>query len=60
LTLTGNLKAMINYVREYGGHLELWVRSAKHPAGATRLTAPLRQQLVELSALSRATVRYHP
>jgi hypothetical protein len=60
LALTGNVKAMIDYVRAYGGHLELWIRSASHLDGATRLTVPLRQQLAELSALGRATVQYHP
>jgi hypothetical protein len=60
LALTGNLKAMLEYVREYGGHLELWVRSAQHPAGATRFTQPLQQMLLELEDGGRVVVRYHP
>lgn len=60
LDLGGNLKAMLQYVREHGGHIELWVRSAKHPDGATRLSLPLRNFLEELSSLGRATVRYYP
>ncbi len=39
---------MIEYVREYGGHIELWIRSAKHPAGATRLTDPPWKSLRDL------------
>jgi hypothetical protein len=60
LALTGNLKAMIEYVRDHGGHLELWIRSAKHPAGATRLTDPLRRQLMGLAENGKATVMYYP
>ncbi len=60
LALTGNLEAMINYVREYGGHLELWVRSARHPAGKTRLTSPLLETLERLRRSGKATLRYHP
>ncbi|HZI06856.1 MAG TPA: hypothetical protein VEZ71_22715 [Archangium sp.] len=41
LAHTGNLKAMLDYVAEYGGHIEIWVRSAKHPSGKTHLTDPL-------------------
>jgi hypothetical protein len=60
LALTGNLKAMVDYVRAYGGHLELWVRSAKHPDGATRLTRPLQQEMDRLSGLGRAALQPYP
>ncbi len=55
LALTGNLEAMLAYVRTYGGHLELWIRSSKHPDGPTRLTQPL-QELVETLAQSGRVV----
>jgi hypothetical protein len=42
MALTGNLKAMIEYVKRYGGHIEVWFRSASHPSGKTLLTGPLR------------------
>ncbi len=42
LAYTGNLKAMIEYVEEHGGHIELWVRSAKHPAGAKGRSSGMR------------------
>jgi len=60
LALSGNIKAMVEYVRDHGGHIELWIRSAKHPAGATRLTEPLRQQLMALAENGKATVMYYP
>ncbi len=60
LALTGNLKAMLKYVRDHGGHVELWVRSAKHPAGQTRLTNPLRQDLQTLIRDGKAAIRYFP
>jgi hypothetical protein len=60
LALTGNLKAMIEYVKQYGGHIELWVRSPQHPSGATRLTGPLQRELAELGQLGRATLRDFP
>jgi hypothetical protein len=60
LDLGGNLKAMLNYVRDYGGHIELWVRSAKHPDGPTRLSEPLREALSKLGGTGHATVRYQP
>lgn len=37
LALTGNLEAMLVYVRKYGGHLELWLRSSKHSDGPTQV-----------------------
>jgi hypothetical protein len=60
LDLGGNLKAMIFYVHDYGGHIELWVRSAKHPDGATRLSQPLKEALDELANDGKAIVKYFP
>jgi hypothetical protein len=60
LSLGGNLKAMLEYVREYGGHVELWIRSSKHPDGATRLTTPLQRLLDEQRQLGRASVNTFP
>ncbi|WP_257453277.1 hypothetical protein [Archangium lipolyticum] len=60
LAFTGNLKAMLEYVREYGGHLELWVRSAQHPAGKTNFTRPLQNMLLELRMSGRVTLKPHP
>jgi hypothetical protein len=51
---------MIDYVEEYGGHLELWVRSAKHPDGATHLSQPLLRRLKLLEADGKAALRDHP
>ncbi|HYO57345.1 hypothetical protein, partial [Archangium sp.] len=60
LSLSGNLKAMIDYVNKYGGHLELWVRSAKHPDGATHLSEPLLNKLNNLKEQGKASLRYYP
>ncbi len=60
LSLGGNLEAMLNYVDEYGGSIELWVRSPKHAEGPTRLTKPLLLQLDRLETRGRAKVRYFP
>jgi hypothetical protein len=60
LAFSGNIKAMVENVRDHGGHIELWIRSAKHPAGSTRLTDPLRQQLMALAENGKATVMYYP
>ncbi|WP_152621949.1 hypothetical protein [Archangium violaceum] len=60
LSLSGNLEAMLNYVEKYGGHLELWVRSARHADGHTRLSGPLIERLRALEELGKAHVRYHP
>ena len=60
LDLGGNLKAMLEYVGTYGGHIELWVRSGKHPHGPTQLSGPLQKILSELRARGLATVRNHP
>ncbi|HYO52368.1 pre-toxin TG domain-containing protein [Archangium sp.] len=60
LALSGNLKAMIEYVQKYGGHLELWVRSPTHPTGKTRLTEPLLKDLRELIRDGKAAIKYYP
>jgi hypothetical protein len=60
LSLGGNLKAMLQYVDEYGGHVELWIRSSKHPDGATRLTKPLQDLLEELKSQNKASVNLFP
>jgi Holliday junction resolvase len=60
LALTGNLKAMIAYVSAHEGHLELWIRSARHAEGPTRLTGPLEDALETLAATGRASVKYYP
>src|SRR5690606_23909267 len=60
LDLGGNLKAMLDYVRDYGGHIELWVRSAKHPKGPTRLSGPLLERLDELADQGKAVVKSYP
>jgi hypothetical protein len=60
MALTGNLKAMLEYVEAFGGHIEIWFRSARHPNGQTRLTEPLRQQLEELSERGKAQVKWYP
>jgi len=60
LSLSGNLKAMLEYVEKNGGHLELWVRSAMHPDGPTMLSGPLRRRLGVLMEQGKATLRQHP
>jgi hypothetical protein len=60
MALTGNLKAMLDYVREYGGHIEVWFRSATHTTGNTQLTLPLQKRFVELGVDDKATVRFFP
>jgi hypothetical protein len=60
LSLGGNLEAMLHYVQQYGGHLELWIRSSKHPEGASRLTGPLRELIEELAQTGRVSLRRSP
>jgi hypothetical protein len=60
LSLTGNLEAMLRYVQQYGGHLELWTRSAKHPNGPSRLTGPLQELIDELAQTGRVSLRRSP
>jgi protein involved in polysaccharide export with SLBB domain len=57
---TGNLKAMINYVDEFGGQIEVVFRSAKHADGATKLSGPLQKTLDSLISQGKATVRRYP
>jgi hypothetical protein len=57
---TGNLKAMMEYVHDFGGHIEVVFRSAKHPQGKTRLTGPMEEALDDLQKNGLATIRYHP
>jgi hypothetical protein len=51
---------MFDYVDEYGGYVELWVRSPKHPEGATKLTQPLRDRLADLRLRGKAEVKTFP
>jgi hypothetical protein len=60
LSLSGNLKAMIDYVEQYGGHLELWIRSARHSDGPTRLSGPLLRRLNGLEEAGKAKLRRSP
>ncbi|MBZ4420584.1 hypothetical protein [Myxococcus sp. RHSTA-1-4] len=60
MALTGNLKAMMDYVEAFGGHIEIWFRSARHPSGRTRLTAPLQEEFTKLEKAHGVTVRYFP
>ncbi|WP_224249751.1 hypothetical protein [Hyalangium gracile] len=60
LALGGNLKAMLEYVEEFGGHMELWIRSARHPKGATRLTQTLQDSLFRLQLQGKASVKSLP
>jgi hypothetical protein len=60
LSLGGNPKAMLQYVEMYGGHVELWIRSQRHPKGATRLSEPLQRLLERLRQQNRASVRSFP
>lgn len=60
LSLSGNIEAMIEYVEKYGGHLELWIRSANHADGATQLSKPILRRLNRLRATGRASLKYHP
>ena len=60
LSLSGNLEAMIRYVDQYGGQIELWVRSAKHPDGPTKMSGKLETLLQELAQEGKARVMYYP
>ncbi len=57
---TGNLKAMIQYVEKYGGHIDIVFRSAKHADGMTNITGPMQRVLWDLIAAGKATVRRYP
>jgi outer membrane protein OmpA-like peptidoglycan-associated protein len=60
LSLSGNLEAMIRYVETYGGHLELWVRSSRHPDGPTHLSKPLLEAVNGLRTQGKAIVKPYP
>ncbi|OJT24401.1 hypothetical protein BO221_14660 [Archangium sp. Cb G35] len=60
LSLSGNLKAMLDYVAQYGGQIELWVRSTKHPDGPTRMSDKLESLLEELAQEGKSKVIYYP
>ncbi len=57
---TGNLRAMIEYVDRFGGHIEVVFRSAKHADSATTLSGPLNKILNNLVAQGKATIRRFP
>jgi hypothetical protein len=58
--LTGNLEAMVAYVKRYGGSIEVWFRSAEHSKGQTRLTKPLEREMRDLINSGKADVQYFP
>ncbi|MFY0526524.1 hypothetical protein ACN28I_26410 [Archangium gephyra] len=60
LSFSGNLKAMVEYVEKHGGQLELWIRSAKHLDGATRISGPLDRRLQRLINQGKASLLYYP
>ncbi len=60
MALTGNLKAMLEYVDEYGGHIEVWFRSAQHVQGQTELTSRLSKEFTNLVREGNAEIRWHP
>ena len=57
---TGNLARMIEYVDEFGGHLEVVFRSASHAEGMTDLSGPLVRILQDLQKRGLATIRRYP
>jgi hypothetical protein len=59
MSLTGNLEAMLDYVERYGGHVEVWFRSARHSSGKTRLSEPLHKRLTEQGTRSEALIRWY-
>jgi hypothetical protein len=60
LSLSGNLKAMLEYVEKHGGQVELWIRSAKHAQGPTRLTSPLRELIATLADEGKVELKSFP
>ena len=60
MSLTGNLKAMLTYVETYGGHLEVWFRSAQHQQGQTKLSKALGERFQVLVDEGQAQVKSHP
>jgi hypothetical protein len=49
----GNLAAMIQYVKDYGGSIEIVFRSAKHPDGMTEISGRLRREISKLGGKAR-------
>jgi hypothetical protein len=60
MTWTGNLTAMIQYVKDYGGSIQVVFRSAKHPDGMTNLSKPLRAKIEDLRKTGKASMSYFP
>lgn len=60
MSKTGNLASMMAYVDEFGGHLTVVFRSAKHPSGKTMLSGPLQKTLKALADSGRATIEWLP
>ncbi|QSQ20428.1 hypothetical protein JY651_35000 [Pyxidicoccus parkwayensis] len=60
MSYTGNLKSMVDYVKEFGGHLEVCFRSARHGQGQTVISSTLRDELKELVDQGRAHVKWYP
>ncbi|WP_164008586.1 hypothetical protein [Pyxidicoccus trucidator] len=60
MALTGNLKFMLQYVERYGGHVEVWFRSAQHDRGQTQLTSNLTKQFKDLFDQGQAQIRWYP
>jgi hypothetical protein len=60
MSYTGNLKGMLEYVDDFGGHIDVVFRSAKHADGATELTGPLRSVVDRLVKEGKCTIHLHP
>lgn len=57
---TGNLKAMIDYVEEFGGSIQAVFRSSKHAKGVTHISKPLMDRLVNLQGQGMAKILRYP
>ncbi|PTL77560.1 hypothetical protein [Vitiosangium sp. GDMCC 1.1324] len=60
LSMTGNVKAMIDYIDKYGGYLELWVRSPAHSSGPTHLSVPLKRAMERLRGRGLGNLELYP
>ncbi|WNG30873.1 hypothetical protein F0U62_47805 [Cystobacter fuscus] len=60
LSMTGNVKAMIEYINKYGGYLELWVRSPAHSSGPTHLSEPLKRAMESLRDKGMGKLEFYP
>jgi hypothetical protein len=47
-------------VDDFGGHIDVVFRSAKHADGATELTGPLRSVVDRLVKEGKCTIHLHP